>query len=409
MRIFIFLFIVTLPYFSWCQSRLKPIKGKDNKGNEKWGFINNKGKVKIPFQYDSVFFEFENGLAGVGKICSDTLKAGVIDEKGNIKTNFRYKTVLSDKGLLIAVDFKNFRQVLNPALDGFFKQYTWVDSLIYFYPYPVWYIYQKATLSDSVSADSVEFDTSSGHLVVYRDGVSFNRHCFFHHPGFDEKKTKAKVPTLVSALSVKDTGQYDKIFAPAEGFFKVEKKGYFGFIDSVGKIRISIQYQAAGDFSEGLAAVKLMDKWGFINSEEDLVVQPVFDSVFAFKEGTAVVKKDGSFNFINPLGAFKNSYSFDSVMYNEFGNWYLLKGGKWGLADSKGRELIIPKYSSLKDFGNNYASVSNYGLFGIFDYKQNIILPIRFNKIETPGGSIFFAEKKLPPGKYLIPLSNASK
>lgn len=59
--------------------------------NEKWGFINEEGKTKIPFEYDSRFlpFHFTNGLLYVMK----DKKTGVINTKGEVVIPFEYSSI----------------------------------------------------------------------------------------------------------------------------------------------------------------------------------------------------------------------------------------------------------------------------------------------------------------------------
>ena len=68
------------------------------KKNEKWGYINKKGKVVIQFKYDEVYNFFE-GLAIV-KIKN---KYGIIDKKGKVVIPIKYDAVTTFSEGLIGV------------------------------------------------------------------------------------------------------------------------------------------------------------------------------------------------------------------------------------------------------------------------------------------------------------------
>ncbi|MFN6096330.1 MAG: WG repeat-containing protein [Dolichospermum sp.] len=63
-----------------------------------------------------------------------------------------------------------------------------------------------------------------------------------------------------------------------------------GFINTIGKLVITCQFDDAKSFSEGLAIVKIEEKWGFINTIGKLVIPCQFYDAKSFSELLAIVK-----------------------------------------------------------------------------------------------------------------------
>lgn len=72
------------------------------KPNETWGYLNNQGKIVIPFIYSKAK-EFSEGLAAVGKGEYDNSKHGFIDKTGKTVIPFTYDNATSFSEGLAAV------------------------------------------------------------------------------------------------------------------------------------------------------------------------------------------------------------------------------------------------------------------------------------------------------------------
>ena len=90
-----------------------------------------------------------------------------------------------------------------------------------------------------------------------------------------------------------------QLFAPFRADYG---KGYYGYKDTDGKIRILPKYDYADSFSNGLARVGFWGKYGFINKRGKEVIPLDYDWVWNFEEGLAVVTLNGKWGFINKTG-----------------------------------------------------------------------------------------------------------
>jgi hypothetical protein len=77
------------------------------------------------------------------------------------------------------------------------------------------------------------------------------------------------------------------------GVVGVLSPGKIGFIDTTGKYVIEPTYPYAGMFSEGLAPVQLAAGWGYIDKTGSIVIAPQFEIAGSFFRGLAQVRLSG--------------------------------------------------------------------------------------------------------------------
>lgn len=185
------------------------------------------------------------------------------------------------------------------------------------------------------------------------------------------------------------TDKYERILKFQEDFACVVIKGRYGFIDAKGNMYISPQYPDAGHVSEGLVSVKINNKWGFLNTEEKLVVQPYYDQVWPFIKNCAMVYSKGKYNLVDKQG--KELYeALDRIKVTSNGKYLLERGGKTGMADENGKEILPVRYEMIKEVAGGYFIVNLRGLYGVLDKNQNIMIPITHHDIEyDPFNNLF--------------------
>jgi hypothetical protein len=90
----------------------------------------------------------------------------------------------------------------------------------------------------------------------------------------------------------------DAIPFSSEGYAAVKKNGKWGFIDTLGELRIDYKFDDALSFSGHLAAVREGEFWGYINLLGDVVIDIGFFDVKSFSQGSAPVKTDRGWQFL---------------------------------------------------------------------------------------------------------------
>ena len=202
-----------------------------------------------------------------------------------------------------------------------------------------------------------------------------------------------------------------KIFQEGLAAFSVtqESKEKWGFVDKEGKVVISPQFAATGNFSDGKCAVQNEEgKWGYIDSEGKIVVSFQFDDANKFVDGQAVVEFDGKTGAIDESGKYIINPQFDGLV--EDGDLYMVdQDDKFGWANREGQIVINPQFGAAFTFnGNDIAPVQIGETWGYVDTEGKIKINPQF-KVAIPfvggiaavlsGDKVGFIDEE---GKYLV-------
>ncbi len=123
-------------------------------------------------------------------------------------------------------------------------------------------------------------------------------------------------------------------------------KGRYGFIDSIGYIRIAARYQQASDFENGYSVVKAGGKWGVIDRRENFVIQPFNDSLWYWGGLFAQQSTRGVFLFDPATGTTGETY--DSLKVTQSG-FITQKSGKQGYLNTKAKTILAPRFDAVQE------------------------------------------------------------
>lgn len=231
--------------------------------NEKWGYMNDEGKMLIPAVYDNGN-DFNDGFA--------TVKKGgqwlIIDTKGK-------ETVL--KGNIL--DVKEFSEGLAPVRMTD-KKFGFLDT--------------KGELVIPAQFESVGY---------FSDGLAW-------------AKTLDKKLGYISESGqwvIKPEFEAGKEFDPVSELARVKKAEKWCYVDKTGDILEVNDTEDWGDFSEGLADGKKGGLRGFYNKEGHWVIEPQFQAVREFHNGYAAAKKNEKWGLIDKTGKWVLEPEYDSI------------------------------------------------------------------------------------------------
>ena len=174
--------------------------------NDKWGFIDKIGRVKIPIKYESVNC-FDEGLASVAL----NGKWGFIDKDGNEIIPLIYDQAEYFSGGWAKVKLNN--------------KWGFIDKI--------------GTVTIHFKYDFID-DFSEGLAVVELNGKY----------GYIDKIGTEVIPI-----------KYDNAFSFSEGLANVVINDKYGFVDVVGKEVIPCKFDSAFSFNNGVASVSLEKEW----------------------------------------------------------------------------------------------------------------------------------------------------
>ena len=190
--------------------------------------------------------------------------------------------------------------------------------------------------------------------------------------------------------------KFEQVLSLQNGYSKFKKDGLYGFIDAQGNVQIAPKYTVCGEFNNGMAAVFLQGKWGFVDKQENLTVQPYYKEVKPFRNGFAPVKNaKNKWLFISKNGKPINSTLYDDFRETKNSKYIVFKNKHWGLTDSKGKEILAPKYEYVEELSNRFIKVKKDGKYGVMDYEENIILYYQYDEVVyNPYLRSFFVKKE---------------
>lgn len=224
--------------------------------------------------------------------------------------------------------------------------------------------------------------------------------------------------------------------ATAQGkLFPIEIKGKWGYMDSLGKMRIPAQFDYADDFNEGFAVVALnrmpciidlqakrvVDtglyqnigrvseglaavtdyQWKrfYVNTTGNIIIELASEVYEArpFYNGVAVVSKATDihetkfgrdiatfgylFGYIDKTGKMLTGFVYDDADDMQNGLSRMKKGVKFGLVNAKGEEVIKPQYNNIGIFSEGLAAVDAGGSYGVINEKAEEIIKPKFQFI----------------------------
>jgi hypothetical protein len=308
--------------------------------NNKWSYMNSKGKIVMKKQFDYAC-PFSEGLAAVWI----NGKCGYINRKEEITIRPQFTS---------AGEFKCGRaSVCNNDKWGYINK----KGIIVIKPQYV-----------------VANNFSDGLAFVISKGKHKSQAMFIDRNG------KIKI----NMAGKKYTNYFDSDFS--EGLLPIEINNKCGFINKKGQMVIKPKYDRAQSFSEGLAAVFTNGRWGFIDKNENMIIRPEFADANSFSEGLAIVYLD---DYVSQLGELK-------YRLNEGLGFKAFKMNPIGVIDKKGNVLFEMSESRLNynvRFSNGLCCL-NSSIYNMHDknYKET---GVKIEYIDKQGKPIY-------KGKYMF-------
>jgi hypothetical protein len=292
--------------------------------NEKWGYINNKGKIIIKPQFERAE-PFSEGLAAV----DDGSKHGFINAAGKFVIEPQYELANS------------FSEGLAPVAKKIGGPWGYIDSK-----------------GNTIIAPRFHW------AYPFHDGMAM--------VGIIDLESKtphwAKMGYIDKTGSIIIEPRYDYAMHFFEGMALIaDDKPYPGydaiqnrkaFIDKKGN-RVTDYFDDADSFSEGLAAVKINRLWGYIDETGTIVIPPIYKIAPTFSEGFAPVTcENGKDAFIDKKGTRITECAFESIdWFHEGLAAVRMANNTWGYVNTKGQFAIKPQFTHAFKFQNGLARV----------------------------------------------------
>lgn len=352
--------------------------------NERWGYCDSTGTIRIPYQFDDAEYFSEN-LA----VVELNGKKGYINKAGYLVVMPQFAEADPFTGGRAIVETDSLAGIINTVGD-------WV-AMPKFYsvsgPFAGLYrieLQDKYALMDSEGQQLTPFQFDE--LEPFSEGLA-------------AIAIEGKAGFINSKGAILIQAQYDEAGDFNMGSARVALDGKFGLIRTDGSWLIPAKYNdirlVSGDvylaieekkcayfdlngkllmrstdfctdgtlntkgFHEGLCRATRKGKSGFIDKKERWIIQPEFDQVTFFNEGLAGYRKKNKWGFLNKNGKQIIKEQYDAIFAFEDGKARVKSKGKWGLIGKDGKYLLPAQYDDIEFAKSNYI-VSKDGKFGLF-------------------------------------------
>jgi len=149
----------------------------------------------------------------------------------------------------------------------------------------------------------------------------------------------------------------DYPYAFRDGLAPIEIDGRFGYMNRNGEVVIGPRFDVASEFHEGRAAVRMGEKVGCIDTAGRLIMPPRFDGLHRFREGLAAACVGDKCGFVDREGHMVIDERFEEGEDFHDGLCAVRAGGKWGYIDPKGQWVLPPQFDWATHFRRSIAWV----------------------------------------------------
>ena len=286
------------------------------KNSGKWGVIDNKMNIIIPFEYDSIEY-LNNSDQNLFKLSLKNSKMGLINKHGVFLTEMEYDEIgKSCNGMRIGKKKTGYGFLNNRG-----KEITKFD-------------YNKVS-------------------------------------EFDDEMAAVKVRDKWGYIGTDGEMLIEPKFKKAEGFSDgmafVYRKNETGFINKSGDLVFNIKCNKALKYLNGVAWIKESRVYGLIDKSGKWIIKPKYQYVAPFSENLSIVS-NRRFGLVNNNGEVVTPMKYNYIgRLTESGMAIYSRNSRYGFMDSKGAIVIEAAYDNVSEFSNGYAIVCKNNIYSVID------------------------------------------
>lgn len=206
--------------------------------------------------------------------------------------------------------------------------------------------------------------------------------------------SKERIQTFLEENNAPNLIDIEREYQLADSLFlPVSINGKYGYMNRLGDVVISPDYQFAGHFVNGLAIVGNDDKYGAINKAGKLIIPFSYSSVSDFIQGRSIVEENDKLGIID-----RNNRVILPFEYEDLGDLsseliYFSKGLRYGYTDIYGETKIVENFDEAYSFSNGRAMVEIGDYQAMIDVNGNYIFQPTFEGLSQISDSLYSFEK----------------
>jgi len=183
---------------------------------------------------------------------------------------------------------------------------------------------------------------------------------------------------------------YDYVYNFRDSWGLIYKDGKYFFVDRSGNLKDPpAKYDELYEFRSGYALGKIKgagtDPHKFVYINKDLKEEFTVSAKqgYLFWEDVAIVSRDNTtYEMMDKKGSiFKTLTGIETLSFCSDGMLAVRKNYKWGYINSKGDEIVAPKYDTCTAFKYGYGRVKLDSKWGIVDRSGTEIIPPKYGNI----------------------------
>ena len=152
----------------------------------------------------------------------------------------------------------------------------------------------------------------------------------------------------------------------------------------------NLPYDDIDNFHEGLARVRIGDRYGFIDTLGNLKIPMSDDNYDFFSEGLCMVKRAGRFGYMDMTGkivipcrfTYAEHFSCSRAVVSESAPDESGMITERGVIDHQGNYVVeVNKFDFIETFSEDYAIVSKDGKSGFIDVNGKVVIPMIYENV----------------------------
>lgn len=161
--------------------------------------------------------------------------------------------------------------------------------------------------------------------------------------------------------------------------------GKWGFIDTLGNMTISPNYEYVRDFENKTAICKNEKHWGAVDKNNKPVLEFIYRSIEWEDNYIKVGVKNKRPVFYNALGNSVVDWGYDRFKEFSEGFCAVKQNRKWGLVNQKGKEVLPCEYIVINSFSEGWAAIQDEMGWYFIDSSLTIKLDLRDSEYLSVG------------------------
>lgn len=372
-----------------------------------WEIFNRFGRKLSPKKFESVRLSVNN-LVPVGK----NGFWGLMDFQGELINGIKFDSIGEGNGRLVAVNYLGEWG----AIDGFgsweikpsFDEIFFFNDLIFARKGALWNVFDsdyhlinKVTYALDRTDDLIRVKSKDGNVGAISDRGYVVASPIYKKVSKLGSNFLAYMDDYVVMLNsqgeflIPADEKVQQIDQYSEDYYRIKKDGSYGFVDTLGRLRIANRYNGAGAFKDDRAPVKLNGKWGYVDHREVLVIQPFYDFASTFENGLAIVAIKDKYGLINVDGKEVIEPKFSKIEHKSgYGYLLITHDQKMGVADKDGNINLRPRYDQIELATDELLIVKYQENTGIMNTSGYTKVPLEYDEIKLLGD--YFLLRKDP-------------